>query len=490
MNQFFTRFWPQKLATQLMVVLLLSLLAAQIIGAIILFDEHNMGLQSVKRDQILGRVAAIVRVLNETPPAMHQNILDAASTVQLSFTLSDKNALQNLDDDNRQNSFSRRLALILNQPKDRPIYTEFEDREWTWRGHQEFMKNPHKRRSEEKDDDDEDDDDDHHDDHGDGHAGPYTPPGLNIALQLPNQQWLNARYKIIAPDRSWAYATFLVLGLMALAVCVVSYLMVRRITKPLAVLATASDALGRGEDGPDLNPTGPVEVRTTVHAFNQMRERLHRFVEDRTRMLAAISHDLRSPLTSMRLRTEMIDDPEIRSRILESLIEMQAMTEATLTFARDDANKEPTRPTDMGALVESIALDLQDMGADVSFTPPAPSENLSYRCRLFALKRAIRNVIENAIRYGERARIILSQDKNSLFITIEDDGPGIPSDKLEQVFDPFVRLESSRNLDTGGIGLGLATARNIIHAHGGEITLTNGPEKGLSVQITLPKSPA
>lgn len=459
-----------------MALLLLALVAAQIIGAVILFDEHRLALTSAKRDQVMGRVAAMVRILTETPQKMHGDILDAASTVQLSFWLTDTNTLNQEDDDgdededSTQNPFSKRLARILDQPADRPIHVSFEEGDlWSWKRHHKWMSDHHERH--EKHDERDDDD--------------LNPPGLNLSLQLSQDSWLNATYRITAPQGIWAKATLLSLFLMGLAVCGVTFMVVRRITRPLATLAAAADALGRGEDGPELKSTGPLEIQTTTTAFNQMRDRLHRFVDDRTRMLAAISHDLRSPLTSLRLRAEMIEDPEIKSKILETLLEMQNMTEATLAFASDDANKEETRDTDLNALIDSITLDLQDMGQDVSFTPP--QDTITYRCRLFALKRAIRNLVENAVRYGERARITQSQTEQSIHITIEDDGPGIPPENLDRVFEPFVRLETSRNLVTGGIGLGLAIARNIIHAHGGEIRLENGKDKGLKVVVILPK---
>ncbi|MBT4889174.1 MAG: HAMP domain-containing protein [Rhodospirillales bacterium] len=324
-----------------------------------------------------------------------------------------------------------------------------------------------------------------------GHMRPSGPaPGLSLSLQLANNNWLNATYQIRSKRGGWAYATLLSLVLMGVAVCIVTFVVVRRITRPLGKLATAAEALGRGEKGPELEDSGPIEIRKTTQAFNQMRDRLQRFVEDRTRMMAAISHDLRSPLTSMRLRAEMIDDEEVRIKILESLDEMQRMTEATLAFAREDADQEDTRATDLAALIDSITQDQHDLGEDVSFTvSEGAPESLPYRCRPFALKRAIRNLIENAIRYGERARTELKVMDDAIHITIEDDGPGIPVEFLEQVFEPFVRVETSRNLETGGIGLGLAIARSIIRSHGGDIVMENISDKGLCVRVILPRTP-
>jgi signal transduction histidine kinase len=214
-----------------------------------------------------------------------------------------------------------------------------------------------------------------------------------------------------------------------------------------------------------------------------MRGRLQRFVQDRTRMLAAISHDLRTPITTLRLRAEFIDSEETRAKILETLEEMQRMTEATLAFAREEAATEETRRVDLAALVDSVCADLADLGQDVTFSGP---ERLTYDCRPLSLKRALRNLIENAVAYGERARVALVASEDALCVVIDDDGPGIPEADFERVFQPFVRLEESRSRETGGIGLGMAIARSIVRAHGGEIELANRPAGGLRVTIRLP----
>jgi signal transduction histidine kinase len=228
---------------------------------------------------------------------------------------------------------------------------------------------------------------------------------------------------------------------------------------------------------------GPEDVRRTAEAFNRMQTRLRRFVEDRTHMLAAIGHDLRTPLTSLRLRAEFVTDEETREKLLSTVEEMQAMTEATLVFAREDATGEATRTVDLAALLESLCADLADLGWRVSF---ADAESMPYRCRPDALRRALRNLIENAVRYGEQARVALSPSEDGIEITVDDDGPGIPAQDLGRVFQPFVRLELSRNRATGGVGLGLAIARSIIRAHGGDILLANRPT-GLRATIRLPR---
>jgi len=200
-------------------------------------------------------------------------------------------------------------------------------------------------------------------------------------------------------------------------------------------------------------------------------------------MLAAISHDLRTPITSLRLRAEFIDDDENREKMIEVLEEMAAMTEATLRFARDEAHAEKAENADLGAILEALAGDQQDLGHECSVDV---EEKIVLSCRPVALKRALRNLIENAIRYGDSVSITAARMANEVAIRISDKGPGIPEDRLKDVFEPFVRLEESRNEETGGIGLGLAITRSIIHAHGGTITLKNRPERGLEAEVRLP----
>ncbi|MBN9009336.1 MAG: HAMP domain-containing protein [Rhizobiales bacterium] len=257
----------------------------------------------------------------------------------------------------------------------------------------------------------------------------------------------------------------------------------RRVTRPLKALAASAEAFGRGDAVAPLPESGPDEARRLIHAFNQMQERLSRFVTDRTRMLAAIGHDLRTPITSLKLRAEMVDDEETRQKMRATLDEMQHMTEATLAFARDDAGAEPSRAVDLAALIESAVDDLAEMGKPVSF---ADAGRLVYSCRPTALKRAIGNLIENAIQYGERARVRLTAAPSGPVIAVEDDGPGIPAERIDEVFKPFTRLESSRSRETGGSGLGLSIARSIVLAHGGTLALRNREDGGLAAEIRLP----
>jgi signal transduction histidine kinase len=303
-----------------------------------------------------------------------------------------------------------------------------------------------------------------------------------VTARLQNGSSLHYLRTQIDPPRWWRDLPFSI-AVSTLPVLIAIGLAVGRVTRPVRALARAAEQVGRGERTDPLPITGPREVQETTAAFNAMQDRLLRFVRDRTRMLAAISHDFRTPITSLRLRAEMVEDDELKSAMTRTLDEMREMVQATLIFASESVTDEETRMVDLVSLVEAVADDELTLGHQVEIESP---DRLPYRCRPTSLKRAIVNLTENAIRYGERARLTLTTDVNSIRIRIEDDGPGIPQEKLEEVFEPFTRLEISRNPDTGGVGLGLAVARSCVRAHGGDVILSNMAEHGLRAEIILP----
>jgi signal transduction histidine kinase len=251
----------------------------------------------------------------------------------------------------------------------------------------------------------------------------------------------------------------------------------------LGLLAGAADRLGRDVAAEPLAEVGTSEMQRAARAFNHMQERLRRLVESRTQMLAALSHDLRTPLTLLRLRAEEVADGEERDKMLATIGEMDAMIGTTLAFARDEGRAEPRRRADVAALLGSVVDDMADTGLPVTMAPAAP---LIHECQPGALKRAITNLLDNAVKYGQRARAAITATAKAIEITIDDDGPGIPDAELKRVFQPFYRVEDSRSRDTGGTGLGLAIAQAIVQAHGGELTLANRPGGGLRACISLP----
>jgi signal transduction histidine kinase len=304
-----------------------------------------------------------------------------------------------------------------------------------------------------------------------------------VSLKLPDGSWLNFRAPLGELDSFWTYRFGLSMLVMIAAVFVLTAMVVFHITAPLRVLAKAAHRLGTDVHAPPLKVSGPVEVRRASQAFNEMQQRIRRFVEDRTQMIAAISHDLSTPITRLRLRAEFIDDEDERRKTLVDLDDMERMIDSTLAFTRDDAAQEPRETVDLAALVQSVRDNLVDIGMAVAFDADG---RLPYSCRPTALRRALTNLMENAAKYGGQARVSLLNRAESLVVRIDDDGPGIPEPDLETVFKPFRRLEDSRSRETGGTGLGLTVARSIVRAHGGEIALTNRPEGGLRVDVTLP----
>ena len=309
-----------------------------------------------------------------------------------------------------------------------------------------------------------------------------------VSLRLLDGSWCNVRLDLSAP-RPWHSDSFLLAFLgMTLAAAGLALWAVRRLIQPVRALAEAADRLGRDVNAPPLPEAGPTEVATAAHAFNTMAARIRRFVGDRTQMLAAIGHDLRTPITRLRLRAEFMEDEEQRRKMLGDLDEMERMIAATLAFARDDSATEPTVAVDLAALCRTVLDEAADARPDragaIAYAGP---ERLTAPARPVALKRALANLVGNALAYGGAARLSLSAVPGQpLRIGIADDGPGIPEAELENVFQPFRRLEQSRNRETGGTGLGLPIARNIFRAHGGDVVLRNRPGGGLLAEATLP----
>jgi signal transduction histidine kinase len=455
------RLWPRGVVGQLVAVVLAALLLALGAAFAIFTDERRGALEVQQREQVLGRVVSAVELLAVLPQGQEARLLRSAGTSQLHLSVDAGPAVDPGELEQRRSRVERYLLQrldglagdVLVRPADLPpgVWRPWRPREDEARGER---RPPHKRIE-----------------------------GLVVAVRLADGRWLNARGVAPPPPAGPARSALLTVLLMAGLVGGGAMLVVRRLIAPLRALAVAAERLGRGETVAPLPDRGPEEVRRTTAAFNAMQERLHRFIDDRTRLLAAISHDLRTPITTLRLRAEFVEDEETRARILATLDEMQRMVEATLVFAGEQASREATRTVDLAGLVESVVGELADLGAEVHLQP-AP--RLPYPCRPTALTRAIRNLVENAVRYGERARVRLISDVEGVAVVIEDDGPGIAVDQIEAAFAPFVRLEGSRSPETGGIGLGLAIARTIARGHGGDVTLANRAGGGLAATLSLP----
>jgi signal transduction histidine kinase len=273
------------------------------------------------------------------------------------------------------------------------------------------------------------------------------------------------------------------LGVVLFVAVIVAFWTARRLARPIRAFAGAAERLGVDLAAPPLAVRGPQELRTTIQAFNRMQDRLRHFLEDRTQMLAAISHDLRAPLARLRLRAELVADGEQQRKMFDDLDVMNAMIDSTLAFARDDSREEARQLVDLGVLVGDVCEDVADTGGEVSYLGP---RNIDVPCRPGLMRRAVANLIDNAVKYGAAARVKIVRENNSLAIVVDDDGPGIPSEEQERVFAPFYRMQTARDPGKAGVGLGLSVARTIAREHGGDVRLGNRDGGGLSARIELP----
>lgn len=470
------RLLPQSLFGRLLLFLTGGLVVAQLLSAAILLQDRDQALYHAIGGHVAQRIAAIVNLLDDLETADRHRLVTALDLppTRISLDL----PWETIEPDERYHSVLFRGLLKRQLGPDRPFQLEINDdlppppppverprwfdadspprpperadRPPRWRMHAMMM-------------------------------------GLrNFVVQVRLHDGAVVTFQQILPEEVIAWPTRLLLILLVLlvSVAVLAALAVRALTRPLAVLAAAAGELGRDIRRPPLDEKGPLEVQRAARAFNTMQERLIRYIEDRNRILAAISHDLKTPITRLRLRTELLDDAPLKEKFLLDLDDMQRMAQASLDFLRGGEDSEPIAPMDLNALLESLQEDAEDVGHAVSISGAA-SQPL--RCRPLALKRCLTNLVDNALKYGQSAEIAVADAATRLRLIVRDRGPGIPAAELERVFEPFYRLEGSRSRDTGGTGLGLSIARNIARAHGGELSLRNHPQGGLEAVLELPR---
>ncbi|TLD70369.1 HAMP domain-containing protein [Phragmitibacter flavus] len=446
--------WMRSLTGQWIMLMLLALLVSQMVFYFIYRAEQARAVLELRRDEVVARAVSVASLVETVQPELYPEILRATNTGVVRFWLEGDDLSE--ETESWQQKAREQLLKSSRPPAASELVTDSKARWQTM-----TVENGVVVRM----------------------LNLKEWNGFGLVIPVNERLWLHTVYakpqSVARPP--WSY--YLSLGITALLLTLVSVLVARRVGRPLQKLTASAESLGRGEEVEPLPEVGADDLRRTAAAFNRMQLRLRRFVEDRTRMMAAISHDLRTPITSMRLRAEFLEDAETREKFIASLDEMKAMTESTLAFARDESATESTRMVDLNALIESLCEDLGAMGWEVSFTPGP--ERVPWRCRPNALRRALRNVIENAVRYGGRAMVSLEMQIDGLDIVVEDEGPGISAEDRERVFDPFVRLEESRNRHTGGVGLGLSIARSILRSHGGDVRLDEGAS-GLRVCLHLP----
>jgi signal transduction histidine kinase len=305
----------------------------------------------------------------------------------------------------------------------------------------------------------------------------------SLSVELQDGGWA----VFTVPQRTWGLNSRVRMGIglafLVLSIAVVATAAAYQMSRPIRDFSSALRRFGSDPRASPIPEAGPRELRETIRAFNAMQAQIQKFVDDRTSMLAAISHDLRTPLTKVRLRGEYIDDPEQRVRLFQDVEHMQAMIDSALSFFRDDIRDEESATFDFPELLRTIVDDYTDQGADVVYRGP---EHIPFRGRPFALKRAFTNLVDNAVKHGSASEVELEYTPREFSVTVRDAGPGIPPEMFERVFAPFYRLDASRNRSTGGVGLGLTSARAVIRGHGGDVVLRNRVSGGLEVEVTLP----
>jgi signal transduction histidine kinase len=433
--------WPKDLSARIGLTTLAALIFTQILFLALFGAERGLSHVEEQRAEIIRQGERLVGLLPTIPEPARMDVLSAAGSDRLVFRLSDAPivAAVTSDGDARMELGARRSSSF-----------------------------------------------DHRDD------GPMTalarrigliPATLRLSLPTSDGQWLNIEASLERPGAFLPPRLLLGAILSALAVWIVMRVLVARITLPLRQLADTANALDLDRGPPERIETGPSEVKVLAKALHSLHARLVNAVRERTRILAALGHDLRSPITALRLQAEFVDEDQLRERIARILDEMQEMTETTLAYARGLSEAGDKRLSDPFALVARLAEELNTTASPVTL---GRMSVVTMPLRELPVRRAIRNLIENGQRYGGKVHISGELNGSIARIHIDDDGPGIPLDDLQRVFNPFERLEASRSRDTGGHGLGLTIARDILRGQGGDVELTNRAEGGLRATVTLP----
>ncbi|MHB8167594.1 MAG: ATP-binding protein [Sulfuricella sp.] len=306
-----------------------------------------------------------------------------------------------------------------------------------------------------------------------------------VSLSLRDGTFLHLVLQPRRPPPATPPKPRLLLYIFFFATCLglLAYAVARMSIQPLRQLAQAATELGRNIEQPPLAERGPTEVRHAASAFNTMQAQIRRYLQERTQMLAAITHDLQTPLTRIRLRLEKVQDKELQARLVEDLSAVQTMIKDGLDLARSMNSEEPMQRTDFDSILDSVCADAAEAGQDVTLSGLT---GISIAAQPNAMRRCLTNLIDNAVKYGGYARVTASRDNHKVIVQVRDGGPGIPENMLEAVFDPFFRLEVSRSRDTGGTGIGITIARNIAEKHGGTLYLLNHPDGGLMATLELP----
>jgi len=466
--------FPRSLFSRLVLLLLFGLVMAEAITVLVTTRDRGEAIQQTVGLYSAQRIAGIVRILEQMPAGQRQEtvkVLDAPG-MRISLTLPP------IDPETRHGSSDGTLFLAALQfylDGEREVRLDIADaqtlRHFDRHDPLAMGMNPHMHQMMRQ--------------HM-AEAGLFIPTSGRhlIQVRLRDGQWVSFGEQLPEGGAAWPLRISVALVLVLLILGLVALLAVRWITRPLDQLERSAKALGQDLKHPPLQESGPEEVRATLHAFNTMQKQIRRFVEERSRFLAAISHDLKTPITRLRLRSGLLEDKALQEKFERDLAEMEVLVQGILDFMRDEADTREKQAMDINDLLEILQIDREEAGAVITIKGKARD---SFPCHPLSMRRMIANLVDNAIKYAGAVEIEVEDSAESLRIRVSDRGPGIPDTDLERVLEPFSRLEGSRSRSSGGTGLGLAIAKNIALAHGGTLTLRNRVQGGLSAEINLPR---
>ena len=442
--------WPRTLSAQLIVVTALAVLVSNAGVAMWFAATREQETESALSERLLDRAASVATLLSGIPAKEREAAARAMSAGPWRFEVRyGKPTAQPMTDDETRLAERARAMLPAERAK-QPIVVQFKT----------ARLDPRLARLRNQ------------------------PYGAVVEITLPvvrNTELVVTFFR--SPPEPWPNQIMIAALVAIIVTSAAAAFVARRVTQPLRELAAAASAAARGGSAKRVSEEGPDDVRDAAHAFNAMNDQVHRTLESQRHLLSAVGHDLRTPITAMRISTEFIADAEVRERLEKNLVELQDLTEAVLDAARN-AGWEQMRRIDLAALVESLCADLEEMGEPVTW---AAHEAAPFSCQPNEIRRAVRNLIVNAIAYGKKADVKLVVSPEAYEIMVDDEGPGIPDADRTRVFEPFVRLEASRSSETGGTGLGLTLVKAIAESHGGSIVLENRSQGGLRARLHLPR---